>query len=72
MGGYEVGEVGTGATELDDRMVNGTSFTHGLLQSQELVGVAGLCWQRLVSTISWWKLGVLESDRGRFGEEVLG
>ena len=35
--------------------------------------MAGLWGQRLVSTISWWRLGGLRKvTRGRFDEEVLG
>ena len=70
---YGVSEVSTGTGERVSGMVNETSLALGLLQGWEPVGVAGLWGQRLVSTMSWWRLGVFsESDVGRFGEEVLG
>ena len=49
MDGYGVGEVGTGAGELLDRIVNGTLLIAGLGAS----GMTGLGGRRLVSTMSW-------------------
>ena len=45
-------------------MVNGTSLASGLLQGRESVGVAGLCGQRLVSTMSWRRFGLFKVTEG--------
>ena len=58
MSNYGVSEVGTRAGERIDRRMNGGDLTSGLLQCQESVRVAGLWGRRLVSTISWVRLGV--------------
>ena len=66
MSSNRVSEISVGAGERVGGMVNVISLTSGLLQGQELVGMAGLWVQRLVSTISWWRWGgfqkVTESD----------
>ena len=50
----------------------GQVLQRDLLQGRELVGVAGLWEQKLVFTISWQRFwGFVESDRGKFDEEVL-
>ena len=51
------GDVSTGAGEGVGGMVNGTGLTSGLLQGWEPVVVAVLRGQRLVSTMSWQRLG---------------
>ena len=51
----------------------GQVLHRGLLQGLEPVGVAGLWERRLVSTISWQRLGGLwKVTEGGFAEEVLG
>ena len=69
-----VSDVSAGAGERVGRMVNGTVLTSGSTASSRACGGgAGLWGQRLVSTMSWQRLGGFsEGDRRRLGEEVLG
>ena len=58
MGSDGVSEVGAGAGERVGGMVNGTSLASGSTAELGVGGVAGLLGQRLVSTMSWQRLGV--------------
>ena len=60
MGGDGVNDISAGASEGVGGMENGAAFTSGLLQSQDSVVVAVLWGCRLVSTMSWRRLGGLE------------
>ena len=58
MGGDGVSDVSAGAGEGVGGMVNGTGLMSGLLQDRVPVGVALLWGRRLISTMSWRRLGV--------------
>ena len=57
MGGDGVSDFSAGAGEGVGGMVNGSGLTRGLLQGWEPVGVTVLWGWRLVSTMSWRRLG---------------
>ena len=57
--GFWIGEVGTGAGERVDCMGVGQVLHRDLLQGREPLGVAGLWGWRLLSKVSWQRLGSL-------------
>ena len=57
--GYGVSEVGIGTSEQVDRMVNGAGFALGSTAGSGASVDGGIMGQRLVSTMSWWRLGGL-------------
>ena len=73
MGGDGVSDISAGAGEGVGKMVNGTGLTSGSIARLEACGVAVLWGRRLLSEMSWWRLGRFsEGDRERFGKKVLG
>ena len=58
MGGDRVSDISAGAGEGVGGMVNRAVLHRGLLQGREPVGVAALWGWRLVSTMSWRRLGI--------------
>ena len=58
MGCDGLSDISAGADEGVGSMMNGAGLTSGLLQGREPIGVAVLWGQRLVSTMSWRRLGV--------------